>query len=152
MELSTVSVVRLSASLLDAMSFLWKSVGCAVAEPRSKTRPSAVDGGILRRGVLGASSRASCSMICFFCGGPFSCNTGPCTLDRFPILWVKDRCGELVALGMLANGARGRVLDMVKGSCGERCMNTAAAIHNDMQDDCGRDNRYFFLDCKFGGV
>lgn len=42
---------------------------------------------------------------------------------------------------MLANGARRRLADMVKGSCGEGDMNTAAAIHNDVLSDSGRDNR-----------
>lgn len=114
MVLSAVSTVGRSTSLREAISFLWKSVGCVVVEPRSNTRPSAVGGGILRRGVIGASSRVLFSTTCFFCGGSFSCNTGPCCLDLFPILWVKDRCGELVAFGMLANGARGRLADMLK--------------------------------------
>ena len=41
---------------------------------------------------------------------------------------------------MLASGARGRLVDMVKGSCGEGDMNTAAAIHNDVISDSGKDN------------
>jgi hypothetical protein len=134
-----VSTVGLSASFLEAINFLWKSVGCNVVEPRSNTRPSAVNGGTLRRGVVGASSRMFISTTCFFCGGSFSCNMGPCSLDLFPMLCVRDRCGELVAFGMLANGARGRLVDMVKGSCGEGGMNTAAAIHNDVLSDRGRD-------------
>jgi hypothetical protein len=56
------------------------------------------------------------------------------------MLWVSDRRGELVAFGMHANGARGRLVDMAKGSCGEGGMNTAAAIHNNMLGEGGRDN------------
>jgi hypothetical protein len=55
------------------------------------------------------------------------------------MLCVRDRRGELVAFGMLANGARGRLVDMVKGSCGDGGMNTAAAIHNDVLSARGGD-------------
>lgn len=48
------------------------------------------------------------------------------------MLWGNDRWGELVALGMLVNGTRARLVDMVNESCGDSGMNTAAAIHNDV--------------------
>lgn len=47
---------------------------------------------------------------------------------------------------MLANGARRRLADMVKGSCGEGGMNTAAAIHNDVLSDSCRDDGILSLD------
>jgi hypothetical protein len=43
---------------------------------------------------------------------------------------------------MLANGARGRLVDIVKGSCGDGGMNTAAAIHNDVLSDRDRDKGF----------
>ncbi len=92
------------------------------------------------------------SITCFFGGGSFSRSTGPCSRDLFPMLCVKDRCGELVALGMLANGARGRLVDMVKGSCGEGGMNTAAAIHNDVLSDSGRGNGICSSTARVGGA
>jgi hypothetical protein len=42
-----------------------------------------------------------------------------------------------VAFGMLAKGARERLVDiLVKGSCGEGGMNTVAAIHNNEEALC----------------
>jgi hypothetical protein len=85
-----------------------------------------------RRGVEGPSWWTLCWTICFFCGGSFSCRVELCGRDLLPALWPRGRYGELVALGMLASGARGRVVDMAKGSCGEGGgMNTTVAIHND---------------------
>jgi hypothetical protein len=54
------------------------------------------------------------------------------------MLWDNDRWGELVAFGMLVNGARARLVDMVNGSCGDGGMNTAAAIHNDALSEGGK--------------
>ena len=47
---------------------------------------------------------------------------------------VSGRCGELVAFGMLCRGARRDAVAILNsGSCGDGGINTAAAIHKDIQ-------------------